>query len=60
MSAVVFTCHPKLLGKLRLGGPWFQANLERKKMFMRPHLNKKKAGCGDAYLSIPAMVGSEK
>jgi hypothetical protein len=30
MGVVACTCHPKLLGRLRKGGLWFQASLGKK------------------------------
>jgi hypothetical protein len=39
---VASTCHPKLLGRLKSGGSWFQASPD-KKSFQDPHLKRKKA-----------------
>jgi DNA-directed RNA polymerase subunit RPC12/RpoP len=37
-------CYSKILGRPRSGGSQFQASHDKKKKFMRPHLNGKKLG----------------
>jgi hypothetical protein len=45
--------HPKLHGRLRFGGWWFQDSLgkkKRKEKLARPSSQQKKAGCGGTHM----------